>query len=54
MTASKLMPQKSNHDFKEKYHHIHVGTLVSMRITDILFFCKAVFLNIQRFAYIKT
>ena len=32
MTPSKSMPQESNQDFKERYHHVRVGTLVSMRI----------------------
>ena len=30
------MPQKSNHEFKEKYPYDRVETFVSMRITDIL------------------
>ena len=30
------MLQKSNHDFKEKCPYVCVGTLVSMRITDVL------------------
>ena len=30
------MPQKSNHDFKEKYPYVRVDTLVSLRITNIL------------------
>ena len=38
------MPQKGNHDFKEKYPYVRVGTLVAMRITDILIkdscFCR--------------
>ena len=36
LTASKSMPQKNNHDFKGKYPYVRVGTLVSMRIKDIL------------------
>ena len=31
---SKSMLEKSNHDFKGKYPHVCVGTLVSMHITD--------------------
>ena len=27
---------KGNHDFMEKYPYIRVGTLISLRITDIL------------------
>ena len=30
------MPQKSNHDFKEKYPYIRAGKLEPLRITDIL------------------
>ena len=30
------MPKKSNHDFKEKYPYVRMGTLVSMYIKDIL------------------
>ena len=29
-------PKKSNHDFKEKYPYVWVGTLEPMRIKDIL------------------
>ena len=36
MIPSKSKPQKNNHDFKEKYSYVHVGTLASMCITDIL------------------
>ena len=32
----KSMPQKSNHDFKEKHTNVRVGTLISIRITDII------------------
>ena len=30
MTPSKSMPQKSNHDFKEKYPYVQVGKFLSM------------------------
>ena len=30
------MARESNHDIYEKYHYIHVGTLVPGRITDIM------------------
>ena len=30
------MPQKSNHDFKENYPHVSVGTFVPRRVKDIL------------------
>ena len=50
MTPFKSKPRKSNHYFKIKYPYVCVGTLVSMRITDIMtknscfFFChKAAF-----------
>ena len=33
---TKSMPQKRNHDFKEIYPYVYVGTLVPMRLTDIL------------------
>ena len=36
LTPTKSMSQKSNHDSKEKYHYIHVGTLVPVRITAVL------------------
>ena len=36
LTPSKSMPQKSNHDFEEKYRCVRVGTLVSMLIKEIL------------------
>ena len=36
MTPSKSMPQKSNHDFKEKYHYVLEGTIEPMLIIDIL------------------
>ena len=29
------MPQKSNHDFKEKYPYKHTGPIEPMRIEDI-------------------
>ena len=32
----KSMPQKSSHDFKEKYPYVHVGTFKPMRTEDIL------------------
>ena len=43
-TPSKSMLQKSNHDFKEKYPYVYVGTIVSMRIIDSL--TKTVFCRI--------
>ena len=45
MTPSKSMPLENNHDFKEKYPYVCMGTLVSIRFADILtknnvgFFC---------------
>ena len=36
VTPSKSMPQKSNHDFKEKHPNIWAGTLEPMRIKDVL------------------
>ena len=30
------MPQKSNHDLKEKYPYVQAGTLEPIRIQDIL------------------
>ena len=36
LTPSKSMPQKSSHDFKEKYPYVHVGTFKPMRTEDIL------------------
>ena len=36
LTPSKSMAQKSNHDFKEKYPYVRVGTLEPMRVKDIL------------------
>ena len=44
LTPSKSMPQKSNHDSKEKCPYIHTDTIEPMRIKDILtinscFFC---------------
>ena len=35
LSHSKSMPQKRNHDFKEKYSYIRAGTLVPMRSKDI-------------------
>ena len=44
LKPSKSLPQKSNHDSKEKYHYMHVGSLEPMRIIEILpknrFFCR--------------
>ena len=44
LMPSKLMPQKSNHNFKEKNLYVSGGTLEPMRITDILtkktIFCR--------------
>ena len=36
LAPSKSMPQESNHDFKEKYPYIRVGTLEPMHIKEIL------------------
>ena len=36
MTPPKSMPQKSNNSFNEKYPYDRVGSLVSIRTTDIL------------------
>ena len=36
LSHTKSMPQKSNHDFKEKYPYVRPSTLVRMRSTDIL------------------
>ena len=33
---SKSMPQRSNQNFRDKYPYVCVGTLISMRIRDIL------------------
>ena len=33
---SKSMPQTSDHDFKEKYPYVRMGTLFSMLVIDIL------------------
>ena len=39
----KLKPQNNNHDFKEKYPYVRVGTLVFICITKIaVLFCAAV------------
>ena len=44
LVPSKLMPQKRNHDFTERYPNIKAGTYEPMRIKDILtknrFFCR--------------
>ena len=45
MSPSKSMPYKSNLDLKEKYPNVHVSTLVSMRITDILTKTSVFFLS---------
>ena len=47
MTPSKSMPQKSNHDLKEKCPYIHVGTIEPMRI-------KPVFLPYASILAVKT
>ena len=36
MPPSKSKPEKINHDFSKKYPYVCTGTLVSMRITDII------------------
>ena len=36
MSHFKSMPQKSNHDFKEKYSYVRMGILVPARIKEIL------------------
>ena len=41
------MPQKSYHDFKEKYTYVHVGKVVSIPITDI-FTKNSCFLSLGR------
>ena len=36
LTPSKSIPNKNNHDFKEKYPYVRAGTLEPMRIKEIL------------------
>ena len=36
LTPSKSLPQKSNYDFKGKYHYVRAGTIEIMHIKDIL------------------
>ena len=36
LTSSKSIPQKSNHDYKEKYPYISICSLETKRIKDIL------------------
>ena len=49
LTPSKSMPQKSNHDFKEKYPYIRVGTLEPLRIKAILTQKNSCFLTSDSF-----
>ena len=36
LTPSKSKPQKSKHDFKEKFHYVRVGTIEPMHTKDIM------------------
>ena len=54
LPSSKSMPKKSNHDMKKKCPYVHEGTLVPMRMKNILtrsaiFFCDSpVFQNTKK------
>ena len=51
LTPSKSMPQKSNHDFKEKYPYVRAGTFEPMCIEDILTRSRFFFFAVrQRFS----
>ena len=58
MTPSKSIPQKSNHDLKERYTYARVGTLESKPLTDILkktaIFCHETVLLINGYTIQKS
>ena len=46
LTPSKSMPQKSNHNFKEKYHYVRTGTIEPKHIKHLEW--KPAFENVSK------